>query len=152
MGEHDERGSRGSSCDAVVRSSLRPATRCPRRVLIVDDNHDAADMLGDFLTVIGHEVRVVYDGRDAVSALHQFAAQVVLLDIGLPELDGWQVARQLREIHESPRLCIIAVTGYGEDRDRQRSRSAGIDHHLVKPPDLKALERLMQSSSEALGG
>jgi DNA-binding response OmpR family regulator len=116
-------------------------------VLIVDDNHDAADMLGDFLTIVGHDVRVVYDGRDAIDALHEFGAQVVLIDIGLPVIDGWEIARRLREIHEPPRLCIIAVTGYGEDRDRQRSRSAGIDHHLVKPPDLVALESLMQGSA-----
>lgn len=124
---------------------LEPGKRL-QRVLVVDDNQDAADMLGEFLRVAGHDVRVVYDGRDAIRALHQFAAQVVLLDLGLPEIDGWEVARRLREVHQPPRLCIIAVTGYGQERDRQRSQAAGIDHHLVKPPDLSALVGLIQRS------
>jgi DNA-binding response OmpR family regulator len=110
----------------------------------VDDNRDAADTLGELLTVRGHDVRVIYDGRDALAIMARFAAQVVLLDIGLPELDGWEVARQIRAVHRPRSLCIIAVTGYGEDSDRQRSQRAGIDHHVVKPADLRTLEALMQ--------
>lgn len=112
-------------------------------MLIVDDNHDAADMLADLLLLMGHDVLVVYDGLAGVTALSDFNAQVVLLDIGLPGIDGWEVARRMRQMHGSSCLRIIAVTGYGQDRDRQRSRQAGIDHHLVKPANFTALEGLL---------
>lgn len=141
-------GEQGNTAGGAVSGAAEPIalTQQPRRILVVDDNQDAADMLGEFLTVMGHEVRVVYDGRDALRTLPEFAAQVVLLDIGLPEIDGWEVARQIREVQRPPCLCIIAVTGYGDEKDVQRSRRVGIDHHVVKPANLKTLEALMQSA------
>lgn len=103
-------------------------------------------MLAELLRFMGHDVRVVYDGFEALTALDQFDAEVVLLDIGLPGIDGWEVARRMREGLDPACLRIIAVTGYDQERDRQRSRRAGIDHHLVKPANLTALEGLMQGA------
>jgi DNA-binding response OmpR family regulator len=134
---------RRPACSGVMEPG--PRARQPQRILVVDDNRDAADMLGEFLTIMGHDVRVVYDGREALRALPEFAAQVVLLDIGLPELDGWEVARRMREVQRTALLRIIAVTGYGEDKDHQRSRRAGIDHHVVKPANPRVLEALIAS-------
>ncbi len=125
------------------RRKLRPsqppgtAKRGPtiaRRVLIVDDNQDAADVLGDALTKGGHDVRVAYDGPTALDVARTFHPQVALLDIGLPLMDGYEVARQLRILDRGgDRIRLIAVTGYDQERDRLRTAEAGFDAHLAKP-------------------
>jgi DNA-binding response OmpR family regulator len=109
-----------------------------RRVLVVDDNADAADSLAMLLQVRGDEVRVAYDGAAALVAESEFHPQVVLLDIGMPKLSGYDVARRIRETR-GPGVLIIAITGWGQDEDRQRAREAGFDHHFTKPVDYAAL-------------
>jgi CheY-like chemotaxis protein len=113
-----------------------------RRILVVDDNEDAADVLADVLRLAGHEVRVAHDGLRALEAARSFDADLVLLDIGLPVMDGYEVARRLRD--ESFRARLIAVTGYGQDVHREQSKQAGFDEHLVKPIDLAAIRRLIE--------
>ena len=120
----------------------------PTRVFVVEDNVDAALTLVDLLEIWGYEARVVHDGLSAVEVVPDFHPDVVLLDIGLPGIDGYEVARRLRRRPELSGLLIVAVTGYGQDSDRQRAREAGFDHHLVKPLDLEALRRLLADAPQ----
>jgi PAS domain S-box-containing protein len=106
-----------------------------RRVLVVDDNRDAAESLAKFLALSGHDVRTAHDGKAALEAARAFRPEVVLLDIGLPGMDGYQVARRLREQEGERHAFLAALTGYGQEDDRRRSREAGFDAHLVKPTD-----------------
>lgn len=113
------------------------------RILVVDDNMDAADALVDILRMWGHDASAVYDGAAAVRAAREGRPDAVLLDIGLPEMDGYEVARRLREEPELAATRLIALTGYGQDADRQRAVEARFDSHMVKPVDLKALEQAL---------
>jgi PAS domain S-box-containing protein len=113
-----------------------------RRVLVVDDNVDAAEAMLEYLRLLGHDVEIVHDGPSALLAADRYAPDVVLLDLGLPLMDGYEVARRLRE--RFPRkMKLIAVTGYGQASDRQRSEQAGFDRHLVKPVELDVLSKLV---------
>ncbi len=123
----------------------RPAGALHHRVLVVDDNRDAAESLGILLGMLGAEVRVALNGPEALESLADYAADVVLLDLGMPGMDGYEVARRIRERHDLADITLIALTGWGQDEDRRRSRQAGFDHHLVKPPDLAKLETLLSS-------
>lgn len=114
-----------------------------RRVLVVDDNLDAAEGLAMLLQLKGHEVVTAYDGEGAIDRAREFAPEVVLLDIGLPRLDGFEVARRLREEFPQREMLLVALTGYGQERDRLRAREAGFDHHLLKPVRLEMLEQLL---------
>ena len=118
------------------------------RVMVVDDNEDAAQMLGMLLLRLGHEVLTVHDGPSTLTAAQQFLPNVVLLDIGLPGMDGFEVARKMREQSIFKDVVLVAMTGYGQESDRQRSKEAGFNHHLVKPPDFKKLERILEAVSE----
>ncbi|HEY0707885.1 MAG TPA: GAF domain-containing protein [Polyangia bacterium] len=109
-----------------------------RRIVVVDDNEDAANVIADALSMLGHEVRVAHDGPSALEVVKEFHPEVVCLDIGLPVMDGYEVARRLR-IEYATSLRIVAITGYGQDQDRAKSLAAGIDVHLVKPVDLDTL-------------
>jgi signal transduction histidine kinase/CheY-like chemotaxis protein len=115
------------------------------RVLIVDDNRDAAESLGILLNIMGSEVRVVYDGASALEAMSGFQPAVVLLDLGMPGMDGFQVARRVRQQPVLKEVTLIALTGWGQEEDRRRCREVGFDHHLVKPVDIEALEALLVS-------
>jgi len=113
------------------------------RVLLVDDHEEAVKALGTLLELWGHEVRVALDGPSALDAAGELRPELVLLDIGLPEMDGWEVARRLRQLPGAAGAVLVALTGYGQRADRERSREAGFDHHLVKPVDPGVLrERL----------
>ena len=116
-----------------------------RRVLVVDDNCDAAVTLGLLLKMLGVEVRVVHSGAEALESLDSFRPRVVLLDIGMPGMDGYEVARRIREQPGLGEVTLIALTGWGQEEDRDRSRAAGFDHHLIKPADIRALEALLES-------
>ena len=116
----------------------------PLRILIVDDNVDAASMLAMLLEASGHEVWVEHAARAALGRTTQKQPDVYLLDIGLPEMDGTELARRLRQQPQSAAALLIAVTGYGQDSDRERTHAAGFDHHLVKPLDIKKLQALLQ--------
>ena len=109
------------------------------RILVVDDNRDAADSLHLLLEFSGHQVAVAYSGHDGLQAAEQYRPDVVLCDIGLPGLDGYGVARQLRDNPATAKARLIAVTAYGQDEDRRRSHEAGFEQHLVKPVDPDAL-------------
>ena len=118
-------------------------------MLIVDDNVDAAEALRRLLELQRHEVEVVHDGEAAVEALSRSEPDVVLLDIGLPGMDGLEVARRIRARGGAHRPLLVAVTGLGRDEDRRRSAEAGFDHHLVKPIDLASLAALLDDSADA---
>jgi CheY-like chemotaxis protein len=111
--------------------------------MVVDDNRDAADSLGALLRSLGCEVTVAYSGAEALARLGREQPEVVLLDIGMPELDGHEVARRIRRLEGFDRVTLIALTGWGQEQDMDRSRAAGFDHHLIKPADLGALETLL---------
>lgn len=113
------------------------------RVLVVDDNVDAAQTLADLLSMTGHEVRMVHDGLSAVDAAVAWCPDVVLLDIGLPGLNGFEVAKRIRLEAAHPAMVLVALTGYGQASDRQRSHEAGFDHHLVKPADFDEVEKIL---------
>ncbi len=119
------------------------AGAAPRRVLIVDDNVDGAQSLGLMLRLAGHEVCIAHDGPAALKTASDFRPDVVLLDIGLPEMDGYEVARRLRELPELADTLLVALTGYGQAEDRQRGREAGFHHYFVKPVDPPVLARLL---------
>jgi CheY-like chemotaxis protein len=114
-----------------------------RRVLVVDDNVDAASLLAEAITGMGHEVAVAHDGAQALRVAGTFQPEIALLDIGLPAMDGYELAGHLRAEPWATSLCLIALTGYGQPGARQRSADAGFNDHLVKPIDLNALERLL---------
>jgi PAS domain S-box-containing protein len=130
----DEPADRPAPRPAATTDAAEPPGKARRRVLVVDDNVDSARGLSRLLGRLGHEVRTCHDGPSAVDAAGESNPDVVLLDIGLPGMDGYEVARRLRETGHLDAL-IIAVTGYGQDDDRRRSKGAGIDHHLIKPVD-----------------
>jgi signal transduction histidine kinase len=123
---------------------MRPAPPiAARRILVVDDNVDSAKTLGMLLKYLGADVQVVHDGPAAIDAIETFQPGVVLLDLGMPEMDGYEVARRVRERHQSNDVTLIALTGWGQEDDRRRTREAGFDHHLVKPADIAALQSLL---------
>lgn len=115
------------------------------RILIVDDNEDTAESLAVLMEMAGHEVRTAFEGFSALEEARTFRPGVVLLDIGLPNLDGYEVARRLCQESGKDRMLLLAMTGYGQEEDRRRSREAGFDHHLVKPVDLDKLRGLLDS-------
>jgi CheY-like chemotaxis protein/two-component sensor histidine kinase len=115
------------------------------RILIVDDNRDAADSLAMLLRTTGNDIRTAYDGLEAVQVASEFRPEVVLLDIGLPKIDGHEVAQRIRKEPWGRQMCLIAVTGWSDETDRARSRAAGFDHHLVKPLDTGHLAQLLTS-------
>jgi CheY-like chemotaxis protein len=121
-----------------------------RRILVVDDNVDAARSLARLLSRLhDQEVRVAHDGQEALSVAREFRPEVVLLDIGLPGMDGHEVARRLREQPEFRGTLIVALTGWGQESDVERSRAAGFDHHLVKPANPDAILELLASPGES---
>jgi CheY-like chemotaxis protein len=120
------------------------------RILVVDDNVDAAAVLAAILTEHGHEVVAVTDAMEAISTFEGFRPQVVLLDIGMPGMNGLEIARRLRERARSPRPLIVAVTGWAKTEDEARSREAGFDLHLVKPVEEAALLQLLGNYSGSI--
>jgi signal transduction histidine kinase len=150
----------GKGCEFVVRL---PLIDCPdtalrnnegtvdltampltgRRVLIVDDNRDAADSLRELLAARGAETMAVYDGRSAIQALNNAIPHAIVLDIGMPDMDGYEVALKIRQDKRAAGITLIALSGWGQDVDRERSRACGFDHHLTKPAELGSLFRIL---------
>jgi len=122
------------------------------RMLVVDDNVDAAEMLEMLLTNSGHEVRIAHDGPAALEAALEFRPNVVLLDIGLPEMDGYEVAKRIRQEPALANVVLVALTGYGQETNRQRSQEAGFDHHLVKPADFAKVQNILATVSQSAKG
>jgi CheY-like chemotaxis protein len=113
------------------------------RILVVDDNQDSALSLAMMLSIMGHETRTAHDGESAVASAESFLPDVVLLDIGLPKLNGYEVAQRIREQPWGAAMFLIAVTGWGQEEDRQRSSEVGLNVHMVKPVEPSALEKLL---------
>jgi PAS domain S-box-containing protein len=149
---------KGQGCEFIVRlplSTVEQAAVAPaqapqpaqplklRRVLVVDDNTDAADSLGMLLQFLGAEVLVVHDGRSALAAVKTFNPAVVLLDLGMPEMNGLEVARRMREDPQCKDTTLVALTGWGQREDRRRTHAAGFDYHLVKPADMSTLQSIL---------
>ncbi|MCY2958984.1 MAG: PAS domain S-box protein [Planctomycetota bacterium] len=132
-----------------ITDSTQPVTR-PLRVLVVDDNVDTAVSISMLLKASGHAVRTANDGISAVQAAIDYRPDVVLLDIGLPGLTGYEVAKRIRQIPALASAVLVAVTGYGQDSDRQRSQQAGFNHHLVKPARFEQLQQILATASEHL--
>ncbi len=126
----------------VASPEAEPAKATPRRVLVVDDNVDAADSLAALLKLQGHETHAVYSGQEALERVESFRPDVVLIDIGLPRMNGYDLANRLREAGH-PALRLVAITGYGQVEDRERAHAAGFDDYLVKPVEEPALERAL---------
>jgi DNA-binding response OmpR family regulator len=126
-------------------TTVAAVTTTPRRVriLVVDDNHDSALSLAMMLSIMGHETRTAHDGESAVETAESFLPEVVLLDIGLPKLNGYEVAQRIREQAWGTSMFLIAVTGWGQEEDRQRSSEVGLNVHMVKPVEPAALEKLL---------
>jgi CheY-like chemotaxis protein len=122
--------------------------RC--RVLVAEDSPDAAEMMSLMLGMKGHDVRVAADGEEAVAIGLAFEPQIAFVDIGMPRMDGFEVARRLRE-RLGRRVRLVALTGWGQDEDRRRSREAGFDHHLTKPPEPEVLDQLIAECTPELG-
>ncbi|HYE88671.1 MAG TPA: response regulator [Vicinamibacterales bacterium] len=121
---------------------LKPAKQ-GFRILVVDDNHDSALSLAMMLSIMGHETHTAHDGESAVATAESFLPDVVLLDIGLPKLNGYEVAHRIRERAWGASMFLIAVTGWGQEEDRQRSSEVGLNVHMVKPVEPSALEKLL---------
>jgi CheY-like chemotaxis protein len=116
-----------------------------RRVLIADDNRDAADSLAMLLRLEGHEVRVVHDGKQALAGFHELNPEFALLDIGMPELDGYEVARRVRQGTLGRAVTLVAVTGWGQESDKARALAAGFNHHFTKPVEPERLLALLRT-------
>ena len=122
------------------------------RILVVEDNHDAAETLGELLELGGHQVAVCHDGEAGVALAGQLQPDVVISDLGLPgEVDGYQLARRLRAEPQLAGIFLVALSGYADSRARERSRTAGFDEHLPKPPDIHLLEKLLARVSQGSG-
>jgi PAS domain S-box-containing protein len=122
-----------------------PEPREPKRVLVVDDNRDSADTITALLLAWGHEARTLYDAESVISVVEEFQPDVVVLDIGLPKINGYDVARQLRQSGNPRHIVLVAFTGYGQDDDRRRVREAGFDYHLLKPLEPEALAKIIDA-------
>jgi PAS domain S-box-containing protein len=133
---------------AAVSADARPANQA--RILVVDDNVDGADSLAMLLRLSGHEAVVEHDGPRSLERLQTFVPTVVILDIGLPGMDGYQVARAMRAHPNAATAVLVAVTGWSSDEDRRKTREAGFDYHYAKPVDIQALEALLQSPTRRI--
>jgi CheY-like chemotaxis protein len=137
--------------DGADARAPQPAAR-PCRALVVDDNRDSADTLAMMVELLGHEVRCLYDPHEVPAVVDEFAPDVVFLDVGMPGLSGYDLARVLRSADGGERLLLVAVTGWGQPEDRRRTRDAGFDRHLVKPADLAAIREICSSPDRAGAG
>ena len=122
------------------------ASTSRRRILVVDDNDDAAGALAAMLKHLGAEVRVAHSGPEALEAYGPFDPAIVVLDIGMPGMNGYEVAKRMRGLHPDRRTTIVALTGWGQTRDRQLALEAGFDHHLIKPAEIAALEAVIATA------
>lgn len=128
-----------------------PATPTARRILVVDDNPDTATSLATLLELTGNETHIAHDGLEAVAAAAAFRPDIVLLDIGLPKMDGFEAARKIRAEPWGRTMVLVALTGWGQEEDRRESRESGFDGHMVKPVDFAALKKLLAELQPAVG-
>jgi CheY-like chemotaxis protein len=133
----------------TVGGGTRPTTRSKQRILVVDDNRDACNTLGMLLRLQGHDVRTAHDGLQAVEVVEDFEPRIILMDVGMPKLDGYEATRRIRQLPSGKDAFIVALTGWTRTSDRELSADAGCSAHLVKPVDFAALERLLASEFSA---
>ena len=133
------------------RAAVRPDSE-RRKVLVTDDNEDAAAALALLLTHMGNDVQIAHDGEEALTVAAQFHPDLILMDVGMPRLDGLEATRRLRKTEWGRRAAIVALTGWGQDADKRRSHEAGVDDHLVKPVDPEALEKVLAAVSATSEG
>lgn len=131
------------AADSVASSVPRPPTR--RRVLVVDDNRDSAESMASLLSLMGHEARAAFDGPTALAQAQALKPDIALVDLAMPTMDGYELCRRLREAPELQAMKVVAVTGYGQIDDRERTQAAGFDEHIVKPVEFQALKSLLDS-------
>ena len=136
---------------AITPEPATVASVVSRKVLVVDDNIDSAASIGMLLGLDGHQVREAHDGPTALTLLAAERPDLVLLDIGMPGMDGHEVARRIRQLPGMQDLILVAMTGYGQEEDRRRTREAGFDVHLVKPVDIDELRRLVAAAQSNAG-
>ncbi len=134
-----------------VAASQAPAPPLRRRFLVVDDNVDATLSQATLLRILGHEVETAFGGAEALDKARAFRPDIVLLDLGMPRMDGFEVARRLRATAEGRGMLLVAQTGWGQEEHRKRTREAGFDAHLAKPVDIEALMCLVAASAPAAG-
>jgi two-component system, OmpR family, response regulator len=134
---------RDRKTDMTMTSDTSGGSPKPLRVLLVDDSIDAAEAMSMLIETLGHEVRMMHDGPSALAMVDGFAPEVVILDIGLPGMSGFDVAREMRAREATKKVLMIALTGYGGESDRREAQQAGFDHHLVKPVSFTAIENLI---------
>jgi CheY-like chemotaxis protein len=123
------------------------STTPQRRILIVDDNRDAANLMARTLQLMGHETHTAYDGLEGVQAAESLRPDVTLLDIGLPKMNGYEVARHIRKREWGKDMRLIALSGWGQDEDKRRAAEAGFNHHLTKPVDIDTLQSVLASTT-----
>jgi PAS domain S-box-containing protein len=147
---------RAAAVTAIERAGHpTPALRAPpvrRRVLIVDDNEDSTELMSMLLKELGHETRVAFDGPHALEVAHEFKPQIAFLDVGLPGMNGYELARRLRQIPACASIPIVAISGYAREGDRQDAMKAGFSAHFAKPIDLQCLEQMVQDFQKGEGG
>jgi CheY-like chemotaxis protein/anti-sigma regulatory factor (Ser/Thr protein kinase) len=131
------------------REAQSAARQSGKRILVVDDNADAAESIAVFMRIEGHEVKTVTDAIQALGCIEVFAPQVAIVDIGLPGMNGYELAANIRSNAQLERPVLIALTGYGQAEDFDRSRDAGFDHHFVKPADLKAIQEVIETEGSS---
>jgi CheY-like chemotaxis protein len=124
----------------------------PLRILLVEDNPDAAESVTMLLELGGHEVRAANEAREALRIVDDFTPDIAFVDVGLPGIDGYELATRLRAHHSCYQGVLVALTGYGRDEDKRRASEAGFDHHLTKPVDFDAVDRVLAYVSAASGG
>ena len=122
------------------------------KVLVVDDNHDAATSLSMLVSLLGHDVRTGFDGVEALDMANEFHPDLVLLDLGMPRMDGYEACRRLRAQPWCAQTVVVAVTGWGRDDDRQRTRMAGFDRHLIKPVAPDVITGILKEMGPQLSG
>jgi CheY-like chemotaxis protein len=116
-----------------------------RRVLVTDDNRDQAESLAMLLNLMGHDVRTAFDGAEALETALAFAPEIALIDIGMPGMDGTEIARRFKAQPALRDTVLVAVTGWAQDKDREKSRASGFSHHLVKPADPAEIQAIVAS-------
>jgi len=126
----------------------KPDTQGTSRVLVVEDNRDAAESMQMLLELLGHQVQVAEDGFRALEILREESFHALIIDIGLPMMDGYALAGRIRALPNGRSMRLIALTGYGQDEDRRRALSAGFDQHLVKPVDIDRLQEILAQASK----
>ena len=144
-------GTAAAACGAAAALVVAAAPQGPLRILVADDNVDAADVMCALLDASGYDTRIAYDGVEALAIAREFQPQLALLDLGMPRMDGFEAARRMRADPQLARTVLVAVTGWGAESDRDRTREAGFDHHLLKPASMAQVQAIVAEALRMAG-